>query len=93
MRVKKEFAVWCPEQGETSDDAWQCQAFDAEDAAEEWAEHEDYSSAEYDIVGQRTTPQVYVLEAGTTEARLFRVSGEAVPSYYAEELSTTETEP
>jgi len=86
-RTKREFAVWCPDYGEEREDAWQCQAFDAEQAAEQWAEWSDWSSADYTIVAGRDEPEVLVLEAGATTPVRFVVTGEAVPSYRARELA------
>jgi hypothetical protein len=82
---KQSFTVWCPEQGETADDGRAFDAFDAEEAAEQWAEQDDWSSAEYSIVGQRSTPIVHV-QGPSGDVQRFRVSGEAVPSYSAEHL-------
>ena len=76
------FLVWCPEMGTEREDACEIEAFDAEDAAKEWADKEDCYSAEYSIVSGRDTPVVCVAE-GDGLAQSFRVSGEAVATYYA----------
>ena len=57
--------------------------YDAQDAAEWWAECWDTDSAEYSIVGQRDEPVVTVedlRDGGTTH---WQVEGEAAPQYSA----------
>lgn len=82
----KTFLVWCPDMGAEREDACEIEAYDAASAAEEWAEDEDRNSAEYSIVGGRETPVVCVAEGDGPEQE-FRVSGEAVPAYYARAIS------
>jgi len=41
--------VWAPERGETEDDAREVEALDAEQAADDFAEWDDNSSAEYSV--------------------------------------------
>jgi hypothetical protein len=81
----REFRVWREDEGDF--DAWSTTADTAEWAAEEWAEHEDWSSAEYDIVSGRDEPVVCVRDVGTGEVTRWRVSGEAIPSYSAREAT------
>ena len=76
------FDVWCPDDGEGPEDARHVEAFNAEYAAEMWAERDDAESAEYRIAGQKSEPLVIVQAADGTRTR-WRVSGEAVPSYSA----------
>lgn len=78
----KTFLVWCPDMGSEREDACVIEAHDAESAAQEWAEEEDCNSAEYSIVSGREEPTVCVAEGDGPEQQ-FRVSGEAVPHYYA----------
>lgn len=78
----KTYLVWRPDMGAERDDACEIEAYDAQSAAQTWAEEEDSYSAEYSIVSGRDTPIVCVAE-GDGQAKEFRVSGEAVPRYYA----------
>lgn len=82
----KTYLVWCPDMGDEREDACEIEAYDAESAAGEWAQEEDWNSAEYSIVSGRETPVVYVAE-GDGPVQAFRVSGEAVPTYYAHAIS------
>jgi hypothetical protein len=81
------FRVWRPEDddGEFEPAKRKIEAVDAEAAAEEWARREDWDSAEYAIVGQRARPVVVVQAPDGTETR-WRVRGEEVPTYYAEQV-------
>jgi len=80
------YLVWCPEQDEGQEDGRVIKdAFDSTDAAEQRAEQEDWSSAEYAIVAQRSEPVVVVRHPDGSERR-FRVTGEAMPVYCATEL-------
>lgn len=90
MSGKQTFEVWCPEEddGEIESHRRKIEAMDAEDAAEQWAEQEDWYSAEYAIVSGRSTPVVAVRAPDGTETR-YRVRGEAVPAYYADEVEVT----
>jgi hypothetical protein len=78
--------VWCPELG--AFEIGHGKAFKAmshQDAAEAWAKHEDWSSADYSIASGRHTYVVHV-QGPEGEVRRFRVSGEAVTHYTAERL-------
>lgn len=86
-RCKPAFLVWCEEQGATEDDAETIHAHDAEDAAEKWADRDDRSSAEYLIVAQKWEPTVTVKDQRDGEMKRFIVTGEAVPSYSATEVT------
>jgi len=86
----KTFLVWCPDMGAEREDASEIEAHDAESAAQEWAEEEDCYSAEYSIVSGRETPVVCVAEGDGPEQQ-FRVSGEAVPQYYATAIRAGES--
>lgn len=85
----KTFLVWCPDMGSEREDACEIEAHDHGSAAEKWAEQEDSYSAEYSIVSGRETPIVCVAEGDEPEQR-FRVSGEAVPHYYAHAIRAGE---
>jgi hypothetical protein len=82
--VKHKYQVWRDE--ETRDDARTVDGIDHEDAAEEWAQEEDWSSAEYSIVSQNDEPIVCVSLVDDDDVRRFKVRGEAVPSYSATEV-------
>ena len=69
------------------EDATEIRAVDAEEAAKKWAEDDDQSSAEYGIVSKDEEPVVIVCRADSGEETRWRVSGEAVPAYYAEPVS------
>lgn len=58
---------------------------DMEEAVERWAEQTDCDGAEYTIVNGDDCPVVRVREHGSAEEKLFKVVGEAVPSYSATE--------
>jgi hypothetical protein len=76
--------VWAPERGETEDDACKIEASDAAQAAEDFAEWSDNSSAEYSVArGNEITVHV----RGTTDVQRFSVIGEYVASYTSEELT------
>jgi len=59
----------------------------AEDAAEKWAEREDWNSAEYSIVKGDSSPTIAVREKGTETIVFYIVTGESVPNYMAEETT------
>ena len=75
------FRVWAD--GEDPDaDGRTVHAYEAEDAATEWAQREDWDSAEYDIVSGREAPKVHVRdEAGNVTTWV--VVGETLPHYSA----------
>lgn len=83
------YLVWCPEYGESEDEAEKIEASDAEEAAAEWAARRDIASAEYSIVGGDDAI-VNVKNCSTGEAQRLCVSGESVPQYYARELAQGE---
>ena len=83
------WVVWSPENDESVDDgSMKVRARDAESAAELWAEREDRESAEYSIVGGKSTPTVCVVLASEPSAEPTRwfVEGESVPSYSATQI-------
>lgn len=89
-RCKPVFHVWCPEHGESAEDARQLRAGDHGAAAEAWAERDDLDSAEYRIVGGLPLT-LRVRKDGDAVVRTFRVCGESVPSYSADEICEPET--
>lgn len=79
----KPYLVWCPELGQTQDDAYLTDAVDVRAAACEWARKHDEATAEYRIA-RGDDIAVIVAEAGTPERKIeFIVSGERVPRYSA----------
>jgi hypothetical protein len=80
------YIVWCPENGEDDpDDGRVFESHDAEAAARRWGERQDWSSAEYNIVSERSMPVVHVQDPEGKVTR-WRVSGYSVPIYTATEL-------
>jgi len=80
------FIVWNNNDGKTEDEGVRIHAIDAQNAAEQWAEDHDSSSAEYGIVSQREEPTVCVRSA-EGELTEWLVRGEALPHYYATKLT------
>ncbi len=75
--------VWRPEQDETEGDARGIEAWDAEQAAEDWAEHDD-QGGDYTIVGgDSATLSVRPRDDASAPVEVFVVSGETVPQYSA----------
>ena len=84
--MSSKFYVWCPDHGESPEDARKFEALDAQEAAEKWADWNDGYFAEYAIVGGKEVARVCVREQGESEVRGFTVSGRAVPTYTARSL-------
>ncbi len=79
----KTFLVWCPDLGSTKEDSRGIEALDEELAVLEWAEREDFSSAEYEIVGRAEREVIVVEDRDGAEEFRFSVTGRPVPQYYA----------
>lgn len=80
-RCKPVFRVWSREHHGADEDGCAVREVDAECAAERWAEEDDAHSADYTIVGGES---VTVRVTGPDGAvSWWVVSGEAVPSYTA----------
>lgn len=60
-------------------------AVSAEDAAEQWAAHDDQASAEHSIAGGAAS-RVVVQNFDTGEITRWKVTGEYVPSYSAAKI-------
>lgn len=87
-RCQPKFIVWCKDRGEDSvEDGSAYFAFDAECAAEEWAE--DFDAGDFTIIGGNSEV-VSVQNVQTGEVSRYRVSGETVAQYSAEELTQDE---
>ncbi|ARU04699.1 hypothetical protein CCO03_08445 [Comamonas serinivorans] len=76
------FKIWCPELGQSIDDAKTVKGFDHESAATNWADWHDHDSADYAIVGGEVA-EVQVLHEGETKPVTVRVFGEMTRSYRA----------
>jgi len=75
---------WTVHEEDNPDSAAEVYAIDASDAAEQWAARHD-DEGDYDICGEGAE-YVVVVEGPNTEIFRFKVTGEMIPSYYAEEL-------
>lgn len=76
------YTVWCPDHGETSPEEGKVlYAFDAGEAAEEWAKWTDWTSAEYMIAKGEGTD--VVVQDHTGRRHQFTVSGEQTVVYTA----------
>jgi len=74
-QTMKQFEVWCPENGQTREDAITIAAFDAELAGTLWDEWHDGYTAEFEIVNG-TELLVCVSECGADTVQEFTVYGE-----------------
>jgi hypothetical protein len=81
--MTRHFYVWCPEHGETEDNAEALTVNGGpREAACEWAEHDDSNSAEYSIL-KRGGTLVMVRDKDNRELSDWIVEGESVPHYFA----------
>lgn len=83
----KTFPVWWPDAGESADTAAEIQEVSAEDAALYWAKVVDNDSDVGVLAQGDDKPVVYIRDKATTDAKpqRFRVMGEYIPTYYADE--------
>ena len=86
-----EYLVWCPEMGETEEDARAYDGVSPRFAAQEWAARQDAESADYHIVGGKTSPVVHV-QCQDGDTVRFRVHGETVAHYTAMGMGDDEPE-
>lgn len=96
--AKGDFLVWCPELGQTKDEARRfapsSEAYDAESAARLWAQVYDQNSAEYSIVSGQPLEVVAMKEGhDPKEGVLFVVSGRSVPHYSARPVPASTHQP
>lgn len=85
-----EWMIWCPDDGdEGPNDGRKVIADTPREAVEMWAQRKDQSSAEYSIARGNAVEVVVSPSVPTSESKDLRytVSGEAVPSYYAQLLT------
>lgn len=79
----KRYLVWCPEYGQTKDDARHIEAVDARAAACKWAMKQDAENSDY-LILRGGSVTVLVAEVGRPERQVsFIASGECVPRYSA----------
>lgn len=84
------FEVWCPEEDGKPEFANKVRARDHEEAAEKWAEQDD----DYDtprIAMEDWTPVVCVRKLDDDTVKRFKVTGEFVREYRAEEATESES--
>lgn len=74
------FKVWCIDRGQEESDGRLIDAYDAGEAAQEWARIDDMLSNEY-LVANGNATYVTVLDKAGVKTN-FLVSGETVPRYY-----------
>lgn len=68
------------------DDYCEVRAADEEEAAERGAEEDDSNSAEYSVLKGHGDYVAWVKAAADAKPKRYRVTGEAVPQYHAEEI-------
>lgn len=78
------FLVWCPAEGETIEDANVYNEADAQDAAIAWVQ--DYDADDYPVLSGSAADCLVAPKDGSAEPVRFRCTGEAEPSYWAEEV-------
>lgn len=83
------FKVWCPDYGQSVEDAKTVNNFDAESAAADWAHWYDGYSADYSIVGGEGA-EVLALEDGKQAPVTVRVSGEMTRAYRGQIITAEE---
>ena len=77
--MSRTYYAWCPENGDTESDAREVIGYDAENAAENWAEEDDSDSAEYSIAnGVRVVVNVRDEAGRRQSARLRRVRADVL---------------
>ena len=74
------------EEQPADDDYCEVRAADEEEAAEKGAEEDDCNSAEYSVLKGRGDYVAWVKAAADAKPKRFKVKGEAVPQYHAEEI-------
>ena len=81
----KRYLVWCPDRGQTKDDACHVDAVHAMAAALKWAEQDDAAHGDYLSV-HGDSAKVIVADVSIPKSQVeFIVSGECVPRYSARE--------
>ena len=74
------------EEQPADDDYREVRAVDEEEAAEKGAEEDDCNSADYEIMKGYGDYVAWVKAAADAKPKRFKVTGEAVPQYHAEEI-------
>lgn len=75
------FQCWIPEYGQKREDAYMAHGYNAADAAKAFIQRYEARNAEYPVASGGSL-QVAVAEVDG-EPEMYRVTGEAVPYYYA----------
>ena len=88
----KTYIVYCPDDGEELSNGREIVAYDYESAAEEWAERRDENGDYYLVSNYSEHMEICVVDPETKAKKTFQVYGEAVPTYYAREI-TGQSEP
>ncbi len=76
-----EYYVWCPENGDTIDDAVLIGAAGVEDAAEQWVERHERRACEYSVAAGRESLTVRVRPESRDEVTIVDVEGVPTPTY------------
>lgn len=84
----KTYIVYCPDDGEELSNGSEIVAFDYEAAAEEWAERRDENGDYYLVSHYGEHMEICVVDPETKVEKIFRVYGESIPTYYAEEINS-----
>lgn len=74
------------EEQPADDDYCEVRASDEAEAAEKGAEEDDSNSAEYSVLKGHGDYAAWVKAAADAKPKRFKVTGEAVPQYHAEEI-------
>ena len=74
------------EEQPADDDYCEVRAADEEEAAEKGAEEDDSNSAEYSVLKGWGAYVAWVKAAADAKPKRFKITGEAVPQYHAEEI-------
>ncbi len=74
------------EEQPADDDYCELRAIDAEEAAAKGVEEDDSNSAEYSVLKDHGDYVAWVKAVADAKPKRFKVTGEAVPQYHAEEI-------
>ncbi len=79
-------AIFEGDEQPADDDYSEVRTSDTEEAAEKAAEEDDSDSAEYSVLQGHGDYVAWVKAAADAKPKRFKVTGEAVPEYHAEEI-------
>jgi hypothetical protein len=74
--------VWVPDRGQLREDCRCVKAARPDQAAEAFAERDDYESADFTFASGSDS-EVHVAELGSTKVHVFTIAAESRPTYYA----------